>query len=151
MAMTLPAISSITQITSAQLAWYAGQAESFINAKISKHYALPFATDVPLLTTISTDLALYNLLVKRLFTAERMNKSEWPDRYKEAMAMLDDIASGKIVLIDSSGSVIGARNDIAEMWTNTMRYVPTFHDGAWEDMVTDPSKLDDIDSDRSTF
>lgn len=127
---TLPGVSSSTNATSAQLMLFAERAESVISAKLAKRYAIPFtATFQPtsILHDIATDLACYKFLTRRVFTSERANKSEWPDRFKESMDLLDEIACGQIPLLDSSGGLIPESGQIV-IWSNTMhcrpRYVP---------------------------
>ncbi len=149
MMLTLPAAMSLTNVQSAHFAHYGGQAQALVSAKLAKFYSMPLTQEVPILQAITTDISLYYLLVKRVFTGERMNKSEWPDRFKMAMDILDDISTGKLPLLDSAGVLVTGRGDIAEVWTNNKGYRPTFHDGEWESMAQDPNMLDDIESERS--
>lgn len=140
--MTLPEIGSNSTITSQHLLTFAGMAESLINAKISRQYALPLTVDVPILQTIATDLAIYNTLTGRLYTAERMKSSAWPERYKQAMDILKEISNGTLQLLDSSGSIVAARTDINEVWSDKMDYIPTFHEGNITDSIQDEDKID---------
>lgn len=140
----LPDIGSITTLTSAHIAVFAGQGEALINAKISKAYSLPLTAEVPLLQGLSTDIALYYLLSRRIYGPERLNASPWPDRFKEAMVILDDVGAGKIALVTSSGAILGARTDIAEVFSTTMGYEPTFFEGGqWGDQIIDKDKITD--------
>ena len=143
MAMTLPDIGSITTLTSAHIALYAGMAQTMVDAKIARFYTLPFTVEVPKLQEITTELGLYYLLTRRIFTAQVPNNSTWPDRYREAMAQLDAIAAGELLLVDSSGTVIAGRTDIAEVFSTTMNYVPTFHEGPWSLQIQDADKIED--------
>lgn len=140
--MTLPEIGSNSTITSQHLLTFAGMAESLINAKISRQYALPLSVEVPILQTIATDLAIYNTLTGRLYSAERLKNSTWPERYKQAMDILKEISDGTLQLLDSSGSIVGARTDINEVWSDKMDYIPTFHEGSFADSIQDPDKID---------
>ena len=143
MFVTLPDIGSVTTLTSAHLANFAGQAESEINAKLARAYSLPFTAEIPLLQTLATDLALYKVLTRRLFTSERLEASPWPDRYKEARETLTWIAAGELPLVDSSGAVLQGRSDIAEVYSTTKNYVPTFWEGPTGDQIQDADKIDD--------
>ena len=140
----LPDIGSITTLTSAHIANFIGQGEAFINVKISKSYSLPMASEVPILQNLSTDIGLYYILSRRVYGPERLNASPWPDRFKEALVILDDIASGKIALVTNSGTIVGARTDLAEIFSTTMNYNPTFFEGGHAgDQIIDRDKIDD--------
>jgi len=140
---TLPMIGSVSNITSAHLATYLGKAQAEINTKLSRLYSIPFTVEVPILQTLATDMAVYFVLAQRIFTQEKQNKSEWPEKYKRAIEILDDIADGKIMLIDSTGAVIEGRGDIAEVFSNTMDYVPTMAEIDITDESVDKDKIDD--------
>jgi phage gp36-like protein len=137
-----PEVGSLTAIPSADVAGFGGKAQEWVDAKISKLYTLPFATTPRPLQSITEDIALY-YLYRRLYTSDRFNASPWPDRYKDAMAMLDLIASGDLTLIDSSGAVVTGRTDIVEVWSNTMGYVPTFSELSIYQTVRDSDKMQD--------
>lgn len=143
MLTTLPDLGSVTTLTSAHLYTYASQAEALVNARLARHYSLPLATVPPLLEAVSTDIAVYYALVKRLFTAERLNASPWPERYKEALETLEGVADGTLTLVDTAGTIIGARTDIAEVYSTTQGYTPTFHEGPWTTHVQDDDKIED--------
>ena len=151
MLVTLPGVSSSTNATSAQLAVFAERAESVMNAKLAKRYALPFVVAPPVLQTIATELAVYNFLTRRVFTQEKQNRSEWPDRYKEAMDLLDEIVSGEFPLIDAAGVVIGATTSQIQIWSNTMWFRPTMTEDDAESQFVDPDKLEQIRRDRNQF
>lgn len=138
----LPEIGSVTTLTSAHIAQFAGQAESIINAKIIQRYSLPITREVPLLQTLSTDISIYYLLSRRLFTANQLQNSPWPDRYKEAMEILEEVATGKLDLVDSSGAILGGRTDQALAFSTTQDNVPTFWEGAWPDQQMDVDKIE---------
>ena len=143
MFVTLPDLGSVTTLTSLQLATFAGQGEALINAKISPMYSLPLTAEVPILQAVATDIAIYNVLTRRLFTSKQLETSPWPDRYKESMGILDKIADGTIPLVDSSGTVLSGRTDQAEVYSTTKNYVPTFWEGPTEDHIQDADKIDD--------
>lgn len=146
---TLPAIGSISNVTTAVVNTVIDRAESIINAKISRLYTVPVVPTPPLLTTISCDLTIYRLMTRRLFSGEQQNRSEWPDRYKEAMELLDQIADGSLQLVDSGGVLVSqaAGGDVA--WSNTQGYQPTFAEDGDMASIIDEDKLDDLDGLRS--
>jgi phage gp36-like protein len=146
--ITLPDLGSVTTLTSAHITDALGQAQAYIDAKIVKAYALPLAVEVPLLQTLCTDLGIYRLLTRRLYTSERLQQSPWPDRYKEALAILDEIAAGEIPLVDSSGQLVEGRTDVAEVYSTNKNYVPTFSELPTGDHYIDSNKLEDEASRR---
>lgn len=144
----LPQIGSGSTVGSNTILSYAEQAESLINVKLGKLYSLPFTSSVPVLTTIATDLAIYNLLSKRIFASQKISENV-VSFFEKAQALLDDIASGELPLMDSDGALVATSNTNMEVWTNNQGYNPTFHEGEWRDMVQDPDKLQDISDDRA--
>ena len=146
---TLPAINSISNIVSADIAYYAGKVESKMNAKLAKGFALPFTSNINVLTTLSTDLTCYEIMAKRIFTQGFSKDSPWPDRFKEADDMLDDIVSGKVPLLDSSSEIIETKdtgNFLVK--SNTQDYNPTMTEMDDTLSTIDPDKLDDLYDDR---
>jgi hypothetical protein len=150
MLVTLPGISSSTNATSAQLAIFAERAESVMNAKLAKSFTLPFAGRVPVLETIATKQALCEFLTSRVFTQERQNNSEWPDRLcKESMELLDKIVLGEVPLLYSSGGLIAGSTAQSQIWSNTMGYRPTMTEDDERNQVVDRWKIKDIQADRA--
>ena len=144
----VPAVGSVSNLTSAAVAFQLGKAEAMINGKIAPLYSLPFTTVPPLIEAIATDMATYGVLL-RIFTTKQLGESPWPDRYKYAAKLLDEIADGKLTLTDSAGALVTQRTDIEETWSNNSGYHPTFSDlGADVDRV-DPDKIDDLEGDRN--
>ena len=145
-----PMIGSIDDLTSSQvLTAFIEAAEAEINARIATHYVVPITGSVPLLVAIADDLSIYRILTRRIFTQTQLENSTWPDRFKESMDTLALIAKGEIKLVDSAGTLIGARTDVAQVRTNNMNYQPTFHEGGdWVDQVKDHDKTDDLLDDR---
>lgn len=137
-----PMVGSLTSLDSSQLFQYAEYAEALVNGTIVKHYTLPISDSVPLLEAIATDITIHDVLVKHVFTRERLKDSVWPDRFKRSMKMLDSIADGKTLLVNSAGTLIGARTDVAQIKTNQMDYQPTMTELPEEDQVQDEDKTD---------
>lgn len=148
MLVTLPVVSSRTSATSAELAVFGERGETLMNATLAKRYVLPFAQVIPLLRTLSTDMACYQFLSRRVFTQERDNKSAWPDRFKESMETLGKIASGEIPLIGIDGGVIPESAAQIQIWSNTQDYEPAMTEDHVTAQIVDPDKIDDIRDER---
>ncbi len=58
MQLTMTTLASMSTVNNSRLAHYAGHAEAFINAKISRKYTIPFTVKVPMLEVLATDLAI---------------------------------------------------------------------------------------------
>lgn len=139
----MPIIGSVTNITSAVVASFIGRSDALINAKISRQYALPMAGDVPLLQSLSLDITLYNLLAKRIYAGEQLSNSPWPDRYKEALETLDEIASGELVLVTSSGDALSSSpSAIGQVWSSTEDFLPTMTEDDMTLSLVDGYKID---------
>lgn len=151
MLLTLPAIGSRTNITSAHLSEFARRAESVINAKLGKLYTVPFSATPPVIEHIATEIGLYYALSRRVFTQEKKNQSEWVTGFKEAFKLLDDIASGAVTLIDSAGAIIAASTAVQEVWSNTSDYLPTITEDSEILHDIDPDKIDDLRQDRDQW
>lgn len=144
----LPTLKTgVSNLTSGDMARFIEDAENEIDARLAKFYTVPVA-GCPMLETIATDIAIYRVLSRRIFTATSLKESPWPDRYKEAVDLLGEIAEGKATLVDSSGSIIAAITTEAEVWSDKQDYLPTFHEGHDTEHIVDPDKLQDIRDDR---
>ncbi len=139
----VPDLSDITALTSEHVVTFAEGAEAEINARISQNYTVPITPTPPLLRAVATDWACYRILALRVFTQEQLQNSTWPDAFKEAKETVEDIASGKITLIDPAGTVVSARTDIAKVTSNTKGRTQTFWEGGEYDQVRDKDKIDD--------
>lgn len=149
----LPAIGSVSNVTSGVVATTAGRVEAKMNGKLAKAYALPITVDsgmsIPLLNAISTDLTCYELMAKFVFVQGMAKKSEWPDRFKEAMELLDDIVDGAIPLMNSSMEVIDASAGASSVpWSSSEDYYPTMNEDSFINHAIDEDKLDDVEDDR---
>lgn len=141
-----PTVGSITTITSIVISsLFIVQVEAMINSKISKLYSVPVAGSPPLLEMIARDITMYRLLSRRMYPQERASNSDWPDRFKESMALLDQIADGEMPLLTASGTAIAQLSTTGAVpWSNTQAYTPTFlDDGDDVGAVIDPDKQDD--------
>lgn len=145
---TLPAVGSMTSIVSADVAMHAGKAQSLVDAKLASRYTVPFSDVPPLVQTITTDIAAYELMTKRVFTGTRNYDEKLVEPFKMAFELLDAIAEGDVILTTASGTVVDPTTAQAQFWSSTESYFPTMHEGAIEESIIDPDKLDDIASDR---
>lgn len=137
----LPVVGSLTSVTTTQIAQYIGGADAIINSKLARTYTVPISPAPPILEALSTDLTLYYLLAKRVAaTAPSMGgsnagRNEWFDRYKEAMALLDKIAMGEMLLLTSSGELINPAPSGADVggsaWSNNQGFSQTFANDAY--------------------
>jgi phage gp36-like protein len=133
----LPLINSVTTITSADICSFCIDAESIVDARLfGGGYTVPMV-GVPLLSTLATDISIYRLLTRRVFTQEQINKSDWPDRYKEALDMLVEIQAGTLPLVTVAGTATDSRN----AQSNTQNLVPTFSERRMERQYVDNEKL----------
>ncbi len=150
MATTLAEIGSIgSSLTSGVAALHASGAQNEINAKIAHRYVLPFTTDIPLLTTLCTAMAIYKILTGRIIIQE---EDTWVERCsKDPPMLLDSIAEGKTRLLTSSFDLVDMRTDAAAggaAFSNNMKYDPTHTELPWTQHIQDPDKIDDLESER---
>jgi phage gp36-like protein len=148
-----PAIKDVSDLSSAHLGIFINDAEAEINARLIKSYTMPLS-NAPLITAIATDLSIYRVLSRRIFTQAQLKNSVWPDRFKESLDTLKEVADGTIELVDEDGTIIAGRTDQAELWSNTKNYLPTFHEGSigpgghFADNILDEDKQDDLLDER---
>ena len=146
-----PLCGSLSDLTSSQIVTaFIEPTEGEIHARISRRYEVPVADTVPVLIGIADDLVVYRILSRRMFTADQLKNSVWPDRFKESLETLGEIAKGTILLVNSAGTLISQRSSVAEAQSNVDNYLPTFHDGGgWLDQVKDGDKATDEADARS--
>ena len=140
---TLSALGSISTLNNSLLLLHAGQAEALINAKIAKRYTLPLTQSVPILETLATDIAIYNVLTTRISLKTEVGQHPWFQRFKMALDTLDDIVNGDVVLVGTQGTIVEDRSDLTEMYSTTMTYKPTTYEGPVELQDKDPDKVKD--------
>tara|TARA_Y100000310_G_scaffold281753_1_gene302473 strand:+ start:1975 stop:2484 length:510 start_codon:yes stop_codon:yes gene_type:complete len=145
----VPEIGSITNLSSAQIVEMGEYAEAEIHTLIAENYSVPVAGTVPLLQKMSTDMACYVILTRRIFTSERLKNSEWPDRFTEARSMAMALGDGSMYLVDSAGALIGTRTDIALLQSTTDGYRQTHAAGVHPfNQRVDPNRVRDEANDR---
>lgn len=147
-----PPITSVTAITSAVTAQYAGDVEAELNARIAGRYALPLTVECPILTAIATREAIYRIVVQRAliqFPPAQQGQHPLQVQHKDDQALIESIVKGVIKLVDSSGAQLSVDLTNAEVYSTTMGYNPTMHEGEFLDMAVDQNKLADIESERN--
>jgi len=145
---TLPQIGQVSTLTSAAILTAIYRAESVIDAKLSRRYTVPVIPTPPILTTLSCDLTIYRLMTRRLFSGEQQNRSDWPEKYKESMELLEELADGNLQLVDSGGIVVQPTVGADIAWSSTQGYTPTFNEDGDLASIVDPDKLDYLDGTR---
>ena len=128
---------------------HASAAQTEINGKIAHRYALPFTDDIPLLTTLCTDMAIYRILTGRIVITEN---DTWFDRYSiDPPKLLKSIAAGETRLLTDTCAIVPMRTDAAAggaPWSNTKDYLPTHTELPWTQHVQDPDKIEDLADER---
>lgn len=142
-----PLASSLTDITSAQIALAAWRGEADIHAKLAAQFTLPFTYAIPTITQIAIDLGIYYSL-RHKYTGDTQEENPWIDRYKDANELLDLIAKGDGKLISSSGDMVPKRSGFNESWSNTMNYIQTKTELDPSEERIDPDKIDDLRAER---
>lgn len=124
-------------------------AQGEVNGHLGRRYALPLPTTCPLLEKIAAELAIYQILTARPFTAPpRPVETAWQARYNAAVAMLIRIGEGEMVITDAAGVVI-PQTTVARALSSTQGYVPTFGEGPDQGFIVDRNKIQDELSRRS--
>ncbi len=135
-------IGSISTVTSAHVRRMIGMAQADVDAKLAKKYDLPFTSEVPFLTVLTANLAVY-YSTRKHFTREKSNKSDWVDSYKiEAERLLQQLLENQVELIDTGGTVIDP-SDSEGPSSNTEDYIPTFSELPFTEHEVDEDKLTD--------
>lgn len=142
-----PLASSLTDITSAQIALAAWRGEADINAKLAAQYVVPFTYAIPTITQIAIDLGIYYSL-RHKYTGDTQEENPWIDRYKNANDLLDLISKGNGKLVSSSGDMIPERTGFNDPWSNTMGYLQTKTELDPSEERIDPDKIDDLRAER---
>jgi phage gp36-like protein len=117
------------------------QACSEVDAYLVGVYTLPITVEVPLLTRIATDIAIYFIWTAKPFTPPpRPVETAWPARYNAAIELLKMIQSGAISLVGVEGVPVD-KTLAGAAWSTTMQYVPTFGESDDRTFRVDPNKV----------
>lgn len=145
----VPSIGSHSSITSAYIAAEIGRTQAMIDGRLAARYSVPFSPVPHLIEAIAVDLSAKAIIEKRIFSTNRTADDKMLTGFEHAMKLLSAVASGTVSLVDSAGSIVAGRADVAQIWSSTDDYAPTMHSGEWADMVQDPDRLDDIADERA--
>ena len=139
-----PMIGSLSDLSSSNLfTQFIMPVEGRINAELSRRYPVPIASGSPILEGIASDMVVYRAL-RRAFSQDQLKDSVWPTAFKEAADLLQKIAEGKVLLVNSAGTTIDQGGTVASPVSNTQGYLPTFHEGgSWMDQIKDANRSDD--------
>ena len=148
MMIMMPNVMSRTSADSAQLAHFVDMAEGTVDAYLARRYALPLSETPKLIETLSTQMAIYEFLSKRVFAGEVAAESFWVQSYKEAQRMLKDISNGQMELTTSAGTVF---TDASVVWSSQEDYLQTHTEDTPLNQQVDPDKIDDIRGDRDLY
>lgn len=138
---TVPRVGSYTAITSDHYLLEIGKAQALIDGKLARRYSVPFSPVPDLIESVCTDITLYGLLTKRVFASDAVFDEAMVKGLARAFDILDDIAEGDITLT-TSGTIVSEAS-IAGPWSNHSDYLPTAHEGPWERMPQDETKIDE--------
>lgn len=125
---------------------FISRADNLINAKVGGIYAVPFTTTPPLIQTLSDEISAF-LIMRTLFTEDSVNKNDWILMFRESLKMLDEIAAGKVTLVDSTGVAISVQTHAIS--SNNGDYTPTFDMDDSEDQAVDADLLQAIEDARA--
>lgn len=112
--------SAANDVTSVEISSvYIADAESIIDVHLARRYTVPVYPE-PIITMICSDLAISNMIFEKL--------GELPGfiqpRYDRAIALLDKLASGDLILSSSSTSIVSTGDNFA--WSSTQSYHSIF-------------------------
>lgn len=145
-----PLLDDATIISSSQLCKFAEDAEAEVNGMLAARFTIPISGSPPLLQTVATKLTIGLVLSQRIFTQERLQESDWPKAFIDsARDTLDRLLEGKMTLVSSAGTVVAARNDLSEIWSNTKDFAPTHTELEPTRHVIDPDKIQELEDARN--
>jgi hypothetical protein len=139
-----PAIGSVSVVTSNLVEAYLVRVDGRIDARLAANYGdyLPMSVaSAPVLREIAETWTIA-LLLRRFFTQEKENASEWVKSWFEDVdAMLKPFETGSAQLLPGTMDTGGSSGLIL---SNVSGYRPTFDVGPMEETTVDPNRLLDI-------
>jgi phage gp36-like protein len=140
-----PRIGSVSAVTSDTITTFLNHAESKVHAFLAARYSTPISGSPPLLKYVSETLATA-LILRRFFSQEQENKSEWVDgMFEEVKETLTGLSDGSISLVDSSNGLITSSRVRMSVWSSTQGYSPTMTLLDPISQEVDPDRLSDIE------
>lgn len=132
-------------LTPDELEYLVEEADSLIDAKISRRYQVPVSPTPPLLRNISTRLAIYYFTFRQDQGGSEEVQRWIQTTYEQQLALLDQIADGTMSLVDSAGAAIGIQAAMLPH-SDTKDATATFGIEDETLQVVDPDRLDDRDA-----
>lgn len=121
---------------------FINDAESLVDAYVSRRYETPLNPVPPLITQIASDLSIFNMLVEKLPSTPDF----FQPRYDRAIKNLEMLRDGEMNL--SSQTVVTSGDQ--EAWSSTERYHPVFNPVLDPiDQRVDKDQVDQAKDDRS--
>jgi phage gp36-like protein len=119
--------------------------ESFIDGFLAQEYAVPM-TQCSMITQITEDLVTYDIY-KLLYNRDGgLQTNETIDSmYNMSLSILENISTGKMKVVDSSGNIIAKRDSSSRFYVNTSKYLHTFDEGNELNWGVSVKKLDNLD------
>lgn len=138
-------------LTDDDLGFFITMVEANINSCIGTRYTLPFSSTPPVLRSLASELSLLKVM-DRFFTGETNSENPTVDKRKEdAQKLLDEIANGEKVLLNSSLEVIGQRTDLTGLENTTENVQPIFDLDNVSRSVVDPDLIEDLRNEKDDF
>jgi phage gp36-like protein len=124
------------KITSAEVtSVYVFQAEAYVDAYLGSRYQVPFAGKPPLITQITSDLAIFFMLAEKTPSVPDFMDA----RRQRADELLKQLADGELT-IGSASLVTSAGDSFA--WSPNMGHTPVFSPVLGElDQLVDPDRV----------
>ena len=137
--------AATTSVISKCITW----AENEINKKLSKRYDISSfqSTVPPLVTSLCEQLAL-GYFYDNNSRGGKEGGARADRLIKRVMANLDELAAGKMELVNSAGSIIAPRGSAKGVLSSTSDYRSTFAEDDPLNWSIDSDKLTDISDDR---
>lgn len=122
-----PRIGSVSTVTSDTVTTFINHSEAKIHGFIGSRYNVPVPGGPPLLKYVTESLATA-LILRRFFSQEQENKSDWVvGMFEEVKDTLTGLSNGSIVLVNSSSVIIAPSRLAGTVWSSTQGYNPTMN------------------------
>lgn len=121
-------------------------AEGKVNAAIASRYDITgFSAIPPLLSKLTEDIAIYNILKKSGYRAN--NRNEYTDDFRSAEETLKALTDGEMQLTYTNGSMVTSLAS-SRLLSNTKDYHDIFNLDDETNWDVDSTRLDDISDTR---
>ncbi len=138
--------------TTALIDSHIARADSLIDGKCARRYAVPFATTStstpPLIHTLSQDIASF-FTYRSKFTGDGANRFAYlDDLMSTAMKTLDEIQQGLIDVVGATGIVISEDASDSKIYSSNQDFTPIFDVDDETSWRVDPDRIDSIRQNR---